>query len=117
MVDKSVIQAVRHYLEVLAANGINAPKAILFGSQARGTARPESDIDILVLAKEFDRNRWAKEAKLNILTLQADFRLQPIPVGLRQFRKDDVSPVIEMARREGIEIKHQQKRPKSRARH
>jgi predicted nucleotidyltransferase len=117
MVDQAVIQAVRHYLEVLAANGINASKAILFGSQARGTARPESDIDILVLAKEFDRNRWAKESKLHILTLQADYRLQPIPVGIKQFRQDDVSPVIEMARREGIEIKHQPRRTKKGARH
>jgi len=117
MVDKSVIQAVRHYLEVLAANGINASKAILFGSQTRGTSRPESDIDILVLAKEFDRNRWAKESKLHILTLQADYRLQPIPVGIRQFLKDDVSPVIEMARREGIEIKRKPKLRKSKGNH
>ena len=54
MVDPEVIVLVRRYLDVLAEHGIQAEKAILFGSQARGTARPDSDIDILVLAEEFD---------------------------------------------------------------
>jgi hypothetical protein len=51
------------------------------------------------------------------LTLKAGFRLQPIPVGPKQFIKDDVSTVIEMARREGIEIKRKTRRVKARNRH
>jgi predicted nucleotidyltransferase len=104
-------------LDILVEHGIQAEKAILFGSQARGTARPHSDIDILVMAKEFDRNRWKRMNQLWRLTVKAGFGLQPIPVGPKQFIEDDVSTVIEMARREGIEIKRKPKRPKAKAGH
>ena len=86
-------------------NGINAQKAVLYGSYARGDARKYSDIDILVLAEEFDRDRWARVDDLWVLTLKADTRIQPIPVGIRQLAEDDESHISEVARREGIEIK------------
>lgn len=104
MVDESIVNIIRGYLEVLAKNGINAEKAILFGSYARGDARKYSDIDILVLAEEFDRDRWSHEDELWKLTLKADTRIQPIPVGVRQYIEDDGSHIIEVARREGVEI-------------
>ena len=104
MVEESVVNIIRRYLDVLVENGIRARKAILFGSHAHGNPRPGSDIDILVIAEEFDRDRWGKESEMWKLTLKADTRIQPIPVGLQQFVEDDTSPVIEMARREGIEI-------------
>ena len=105
MADRAVIELVRRYLTALWENGIEAEKAVLFGSQARGDARPDSDIDILVLADEFDRDRWGKESELWRLTLKADSRIQPIPAGVKQFLDDDTSPVIAIARREGLEIR------------
>ena len=107
MVNKSVIKIVRRYLELLAENEIKSEKAILFGSYARGDHRRNSDIDILVLAKQFDKDRWSREDDMWKLTRHADSRIQPIPVGIKQFVEDDVSPIIEMARREGIEIKRE----------
>lgn len=104
MVDPEVIALIKRYLNVLVEHGIQAEKAVLFGSQARGTARPDSDIDILVLAEEFDADRWGKEGELWKLTIKAGTRLQPIPVGPRQYLTDDASPVLEIARREGVEI-------------
>jgi predicted nucleotidyltransferase len=105
MVDPEVIALVRRYLDVLAKHGIHAEKAILFGSQARGTAGPYSDVDILILAEEFDRDRWARNEDLWRWTYEAGFGLQPIPVGVKQFLEDDSSVIIEMARREGVEIR------------
>lgn len=102
---KSIIKIIKRYLEILNEHGIDAEKAILFGSQARGDTRPDSDIDVLVLSAQFDKNRWAREKELWRLTWHADARIQPIPVGVKQFIEDDSSVAIEMARREGIEIK------------
>jgi predicted nucleotidyltransferase len=114
MVDPEVIKLVQRYLDVLVEHGIKAEKAILFGSQARGTARPDSDINILVIAEEFDLNRWAKEDQLWRLTVRAGFGLSPIPVGPKEFIENDVSADIERARREGVEIKRKTRRKKAR---
>ncbi len=104
MANKSVIDIIKNYLNILIANGIPAQRAVLYGSHARGTAGAESDIDILVISPLFDKDRWSCEAQLWRLTLKADPCIEPIPVGEQQFEEDNVSPLIEMARREGIVV-------------
>jgi uncharacterized protein len=44
-----------HYVRNLAAQGIRVEKVIVFGSYGRGTATPESDIDLAFIAADFDR--------------------------------------------------------------
>jgi predicted nucleotidyltransferase len=76
----------------------------LFGSWARGEARPDSDIDLVVIAPEFDGQRerrlvnrlWELRA-----AIREAWRIEPIPCGERQWIEDDTSPIIEIARREG----------------
>jgi len=46
-------KAIRSYLLVLEKKGIPTSKAYLFGSQARGTAGPYSDIDLIVVSPVF----------------------------------------------------------------
>ena len=43
------------YVKVLASQGIRVEKIILFGSQARGTAREDSDIDIVVISSDLKK--------------------------------------------------------------
>jgi len=94
-------------LAAVRRSGIRVSQAVLFGSYARGDARPDSDVDTLrvVIAPEFDgpydKSRidllWALRA-------QTDSRIEPVAVGERQWREDDASAIIEIARREGQEI-------------
>lgn len=114
MADSEVVEAVREYLTVLNKHGIPADRAILFGSRARGTGDEDSDIDILVVSSRFDEDRWAYESDLWRWTLEADHRIEPIPVGERQFVEDRASPMIEVARREGIEIRREERTDGSR---
>lgn len=44
---------VKSYLLILEKKGIPTQKAYLFGSQARGTAGPYSDIDLIVVSPAF----------------------------------------------------------------
>jgi len=104
MSDPKIVEAVQQYLSVLNAHGIPAERAILFGSRARGSGDEDSDIDILVVSSRFDEDRWAYDSDLWRWTVEVDPRIEPIPVGERQLEEDGVSPIIEMARREGIEI-------------
>jgi len=48
--------AVKFFEKQLKAKKVNVAKIILFGSQARGTASAESDVDIVLISKDF-RNK------------------------------------------------------------
>jgi predicted nucleotidyltransferase len=105
VVENTIRNAVRQYLAVLPAVGIHAHRAVLFGSFARGEADQYSDIDLVVIAPEFDigcdfdtiKNLWET-------TLLADNRIEPIPCGEREWETGDGRPIIEIARREGVVI-------------
>ena len=57
MVRQTVIESIRSYLSALPALGIHPRRAVLFGSYAQGCAREYSDIDLVVIAPEFDASR------------------------------------------------------------
>ncbi len=102
MADRSILEAIYNYLQAVDQAGIQASRAVLFGSWARDEAHPDSDIDLLIIAPEFDgpqdRQLSNRLWELRALT---DWRIEPIACGERQWLEDDTSPIIEIARREG----------------
>jgi len=105
MVDESIVKVVRQYLQALVQHGIPVRFGVLFGSQVNGCPNPWSDIDLLVVSPRFDEER--KREDVNLLwrvAARTDSRIEPIMVGQRQFEEDDSSPIIEIARREGLVI-------------
>jgi uncharacterized protein len=106
MVSQSVIESVRFYLRLVNKNGIPVSFGVLFGSQVRGTAHEDSDIDLLVLSPHFDGHKeYAEVSNLWRLTARSDNRLEPIPVGEREWKEDDSRAIVEIARREGEIVK------------
>ncbi len=105
MVEPAIVSVVQSYLAAVRRRGIRASQAVLFGSYARGDAQSDSDMDILVIAPEFD-GPYDKNLVdlLWELRAQTDSRIEPIAVGERQWREDDASAIIETARREGQAI-------------
>jgi len=105
MVEETVIGAVKRYLAGLHAFGIRASKAVLFGSIAQGQADEWSDIDLIVIAPEFDGPRELTVVeKLWLATASADDRIEPIPCGEREWETEHGRPILDIARREGIVI-------------
>ncbi len=105
MVDGTIVDAIQRYLGVLPQFGLHPSRAILYGSFARGENHEWSDIDLIVIAREFDGLRDRKLVEqLWIATSEADIRIEPIACGERQWLEDDGTPIFEIARREGIEI-------------
>lgn len=105
MVESSIIAAIKKYISALSQFGIHASRAVVFGSFATGNANNLSDIDLIVIAPEFDGPReMTLVEKLWLATTSADNRIEPIPCGEKEWETDQSRPVLEIARREGTII-------------
>ena len=102
MVKKTVLKNVQKYLLRIKGKGIPVCFGVIFGSQVTGRAGKWSDIDLLVVSPRFDRSPRRKD--IEELWYQAaltDSRIEPIPCGEKQWKKDRFQTIIEIARREG----------------
>ncbi|MHC4573419.1 MAG: nucleotidyltransferase domain-containing protein [Planctomycetota bacterium] len=104
MVEETIIAAVRRYLAALPAVGIHPSGAVLFGSFAHGRADEYSDIDLVVIAPEFDGSREPSLVKTLWRATASDSRIEPIPCGEQEWETDQCRPILEIARREGVII-------------
>jgi len=82
VVEPAIVGVIQNYLAAVRHAGIRVSRAILYGSYARGDAQPDSDVDILVIAPEFD-DPYSKNRVDLLWTLRAqtDSRIEPIAVG------------------------------------
>ena len=106
MVDEGIVGVVSRYLAALRDLGIDVSFGVIFGSHATGQADQWSDIDLLVVSPRFDRPHVRKDIDtLWDATVGIDNRIEPIACGLRQWEQDDVSTIVEIARREGRQVR------------
>ncbi|MGD0622178.1 MAG: nucleotidyltransferase domain-containing protein [Thermacetogeniaceae bacterium] len=58
----TVEEIIKTYAQAINDQGIKVEKVLLFGSYARGDARSESDIDLIIVSPDFQRmpapKRW-----------------------------------------------------------
>ncbi|MBN2212391.1 MAG: nucleotidyltransferase domain-containing protein [Sedimentisphaerales bacterium] len=105
MVEEAIIATIKSYLAILTNAGIHAQQAVLFGSFARGEGHADSDIDVIIIAPEFDQKPSLELIKtLWRLRGNADDRIEPIPCGQIEWQTDQKRPILEIARQEGITI-------------
>ncbi len=85
------------------AEGIRPEKIILFGSRARGDGRPDSDIDLLLICKDFDSRRKLKLRVRKLFPYQG-FSMDLFVLTPEEFewQKEVVSTVGRIASREGV---------------
>lgn len=104
MVEIAIANVIKKYLKELPEVGIHASRAVLFGSFAKGGGDEWSDIDLVVIAPEFDGRREISLIQALWRATLLDSRIEPIPCGEREWETDQSRPILEIARREGIEI-------------
>lgn len=63
-----------------------------------------SDIDLIVIAPEFDGKKDVSLVKTLWRATVADNRIEPIPCGEKEWETDESRPIREIARKEGIVI-------------
>ena len=105
MVEESISHVVQRYLAALQEEGIRAQLGVIFGSHVRGTTDLWSDIDVLVVAPEFDPPRQRRDVdRLWHVAARTDSRIEPFPCGSQQWKSDNSSTILEIARREGQQV-------------
>ena len=104
MVEQTITASIKKYLAGLVSFGIHPSRAVLFGSFATGRANEYSDIDLIVIAPEFDGPRTVSLVKALWRATVADNRIEPIPCGEKEWETDQSRPILEIARKEGVVI-------------
>ena len=64
MAKSKVVEAVRYFEERLKAKNVSVSKIILFGSHARGNASTESDVDIVLISRDFEKKNIYRRLEL-----------------------------------------------------
>ena len=105
MVRDDAVKIASEYISSLSGHGLVISKAILFGSYARNDFNKDSDIDILIVSPDFDKDDDTYYALLWKLTKIGNYKIEPVPVGENSFINSSASPIIEIAKSEGIELK------------
>lgn len=108
--DEATEQAVRRFLALIAGR-YDMHGAIVYGSRARGTHRPDSDADVAVLLKGEHQRILATmlamaDAAYDVL-LETGVNISPLPVWLDQWEHPERHPNPALLRniaREGVRL-------------
>lgn len=73
------LNLIQQYVKLLKEKGVNVSKVILFGSYAKGTAKPESDIDLAIVSSQFGKNNLKEMMLLRRIALKIDSHIEPLP--------------------------------------
>jgi len=104
MAKRAIIKAIKNYLQLLEEQGISIEKAYLFGSYSKNKETEDSDIDLLIVSNQFDLRDDYLIGKIWALTRKINSKIEPYIVTTEGFYADEVSPLIQIVKQEGIEI-------------
>jgi predicted nucleotidyltransferase len=99
------IRVIKEFVNALKREGITIDRVILYGSYAKGNVRPDSDIDVAVISKNFGKDRVEEGMTLFRIAGKIDPRLEPVPFSTKMYEKDTWIPLIYEIREKGEELK------------
>ena len=89
-----------------AVYGERLDRVVLFGSRARGDARPDSDYDVAVFLKAYQGDRWVESDTISTVAARFlrshDALIHAMPYRAEQY--DERSPLMYEIRGEGLAL-------------
>lgn len=96
-----VLASVERFLAFVRQR-LRVDAAYLYGSQAVGSARPWSDIDVAVVSPDFSENLFQERVTLMQWAAQIDDRIEPQPFTPERFGPND--PLAHEISRHGVRL-------------
>ncbi len=104
MAKQDIVNSIVAYVNLVRSQGIKVSKVLLYGSHARETAGPDSDIDIALISPQFGKDRVEEGQFLFRYAWRIDARLEPIPISEKDWQENNSSTMIYEIRKNGVEI-------------
>jgi len=101
MAKREIVEILKKYIFVLRSEGITIDKAYLYGSYLSNTATEDSDIDVMIVIENEDDYLTGR---IWSLTKKVNSKIEPYLVGKGRFMNNEVSPLIDLVKRIGLEI-------------
>ena len=102
---REVVKIINRFVRELKRQNIVLDHILLYGSYAHGRVRPESDIDVAVVSRDFGKDRVEEGMRLFRIAGQIDSRLEPVPVSLKAYENDTWVPLIHELREKSVALK------------
>lgn len=100
-IPKAVAREVAHYVRKLKEDGLPVTAVYLFGSYAKGTQRPDSDIDVFVVSPAFkDADEALHYLWQRRILRDPRYAIEPMGMNEQDFAKE--SPITKEVRSHGI---------------
>ena len=90
---ENIIKLIRSFRSLLENDLIKVESMIVFGSQAKGNARPESDIDVCVVSPSFGHNDIEEMQMLFKKARHIDSRIEPYPMSPKNLLETN-NPIV-----------------------
>lgn len=101
---KALIKELKEFARALSRD-YRIKKMVLFGSQAAGKIKKNSDVDLLIVSESFNEKRRLERAPPLYLRWDLDYPVDFICLTPQEFeRKKKHIGIVQEAMREGIEI-------------
>ncbi len=103
---QKIKRLVFQYIHNLESLGISIQKVIVFGSQAKGAFKKDSDIDIAVISKDFEKmGLWDRAKYLGRAARSIPYPIEAIGFSPSQLKKVEQGTILDEITRSGIEVK------------
>ncbi len=109
VITPTVQRKIRKILEILATQGISFEQIVLFGSNARGDARKDSDIDLCIIVDDLKVNPIEVQRTANFLAAKAGVAADFVVTSIKKYKTDMVSPLLHEVRCYGIPLSRYKK--------